>query len=162
GGDAAGAAASGPDTSRTAEDSTSATRPAFPAGGGRRDIHSRARPDEVRVAHMDLDWKFDFDRRVLDGSVTLTVERAATAPAAPRLSDAGGPAIRAAGTPGARAAAASWPQSAPAAWRWGVKDPLLGDEMIVDLPEGADLVRIDYRPRPEATGLQWLSPEQTA
>src|SRR2546425_629091 len=50
-----------------------------PVPGARRDLHSHARPDQVRVRHMDLDWRVDFDRRLLDGSVTLTIERNAGA-----------------------------------------------------------------------------------
>jgi aminopeptidase N len=40
-----------------------------------RDIHSFARPDEVRVTHVALDLRADFDARVLSGTATLTLQR---------------------------------------------------------------------------------------
>src|SRR5258708_31358771 len=39
------------------------------------DGHSHARPEHVRVRHVDLDLEVDFDRQRLRGVVTLTVER---------------------------------------------------------------------------------------
>ncbi len=43
----------------------------------RRDNHSFANPDEVVVRHLELDWDVRFDRRVLDGTATLHIERVA-------------------------------------------------------------------------------------
>ena len=40
-----------------------------------RDTHSYARPDEVRVTHVALDLRADFDARVLSGTATLTLQR---------------------------------------------------------------------------------------
>jgi leukotriene-A4 hydrolase len=47
-------------------------------------------------------------------------------------------------------------------WSLGPADPILGQPLEVTLPPGADLVRIRYRTGPDATGLQWLAPAQTA
>ena len=40
-----------------------------------RDIHSYARPDEVRVTHVALDLAADFDAHILSGTATLSLQR---------------------------------------------------------------------------------------
>ena len=47
-------------------------------------------------------------------------------------------------------------------WTVGDRDFHLGSPLAIRLPEGADRVRILYRTQPQASGLQWLTPEQTA
>ncbi|HET8548156.1 MAG TPA: M1 family metallopeptidase, partial [Bryobacteraceae bacterium] len=47
-------------------------------------------------------------------------------------------------------------------WSLGDTDKILGTPLRVDVPAGAKRVRIHYATRPEASGLQWLSPAQTA
>jgi aminopeptidase N len=44
----------------------------------------------------------------------------------------------------------------------GMKDPVLGTPLHITLPERASAVNVHYRTSPQATGLQWLAPEQTA
>src|ERR1017187_358123 len=39
------------------------------------DIHSWSRPDLIRVRHLELDLDVRFDRRVLEGSATIHVDR---------------------------------------------------------------------------------------
>jgi len=39
------------------------------------DIHSWSRPDLIRVRHLELDLDLRFDRRVLEGSATIHVDR---------------------------------------------------------------------------------------
>src|SRR5437773_4410608 len=46
-----------------------------PQGSRAADGHSHARPEHVRVRHVDLDLEVDFDRQRLRGQATLTVER---------------------------------------------------------------------------------------
>ncbi len=120
------------------------------------DLHSAARPMEVRVTHMELDWKVLFDQQSLAGTVTLHLERGPDWTGQPLRLDSRDLEIR-----GAQAGLARG-VLAPTTWRAGEADPILGTPILVDLPEGADRVRLAYRTRPEATGLQWLAPEQTA
>src|SRR5436853_7022305 len=40
-----------------------------------RDDHSSSNPGEIRVTHGDFDWDVLFDRRILRGTATLTLER---------------------------------------------------------------------------------------
>ncbi|MFQ5671154.1 MAG: M1 family metallopeptidase [Acidobacteriota bacterium] len=126
------------------------SRPAPPA-----DIHSFARPAEVRVTHMEMDLRVLFDEKILEGRVLLHVARA---PGAHELVldtrhmeilsvDAGGP--------------GGGPLTA-AAWNPGPEEPRLGTPLFIELPGEADRVSIQYRTRPDASGLQWLAPEQTA
>src|SRR5260370_32259381 len=41
----------------------------------RRDIHSYSNPEQIRVRHLDLDCDVLFDRKILKGTATLSVER---------------------------------------------------------------------------------------
>lgn len=140
------------------------------------DPHSFSRPDQVVVRHLGLDWTVSFEDERLAGSATLWVER--LDPAAPLRLDTRGLEIEAVET-GARPEAptkegpakegavprlaglpgVTWVRAEHAL---GPEDPILGRALEVVLPPGADLVRIRYRTGPAASGLQWLSPAQTA
>jgi leukotriene-A4 hydrolase len=136
------------------------------------DPHSFARPDQVVVRHLGLDWTVSFEDRRLAGSATLWVER--PDPTAPLRLDTRGLEIQAVETgirpPEASKASDALPRLARVAgvtwaaapWSLGEADPILGQPLDVVLPADADLVRIRYATGPTATGLQWLSPAQTA
>jgi len=133
------------------------------------DPHSYAQPSEVAVWHMGLRWMVSFEREQLNGSATLLLDR--RMPLAPLRLDTRGLTIRevrvGSGPPASEGVprvaelgtSATW---VPAQWELGPMDPILGQPLVVTLPEGLDAVRIDYETSPEATGLQWLAPEQTA
>ncbi len=133
------------------------------------DPHSYARSSQVVVRHLGLDWTVSFDERRLLGSATLLVERLDAS--APLRLDSRNLDIEAVETAalgdgsnsrkGLRLAEVERPWTATT-WARGARDPILGEPLEIVLPEGADLVRIRYRTAPDATGLQWLSPEQTA
>ncbi|MEJ7698361.1 MAG: hypothetical protein WKF71_01755 [Pyrinomonadaceae bacterium] len=40
------------------------------------DFHSYSKPQTVRVRHVELVWNVLFDKKILQGMATLTVERA--------------------------------------------------------------------------------------
>ena len=119
-----------------------------------RDEHSYGNPHQIRVRHLDLDLQVDFDNRQLRGAVTLTVERVDPSADIVVL-DTRGMVIRqvehveADDTVGAR---------------YNISDdhPIMGAPLTIELPPDATRVRIRYETRPEASGLQWLTPEQTA
>ncbi|MCX4246454.1 M1 family metallopeptidase [Paraliomyxa miuraensis] len=133
------------------------------------DPHSYARPDEVVVRHMGLQWTVSFEDRRLVGHATLWVER--RDPSAPLWLDtrdldieavqtAPRPANLEESSPAlARIEGAAWTE---AAWARGERDPILGQPLRIELPPQAELVRIAYRTSPQASGLQWLEPRQTA
>lgn len=118
------------------------------------DAHSHANADEVRVTHVDLDLTADFEARELAGTVVLDLER--IDPTASRVVLD----TRRLVVEGAEAGSGA--DFHPTDFRLGKEQPFLGAPLEVDLPAGADRVRIRYRTRPEAGGLQWLAPEQTA
>ena len=135
----------------------------------RADVHSYARPGALRVVHLDADWVVRFEPRTLEGRAALRLERGPDAGRSLHL-DTRDLAIEKVtawrGDPGwYEGADAAWPipeGSHAAPWRLGTRDPILGQELTIDLPEGDDHVGIVYRTSPDASGLQWLAPEQTA
>jgi len=128
-----------------------ASRPS--AGPRPNDIHSYARPN-VTVVHMELDWTVRFDEKILDGIAVYTLRRAPTASTPLRLDTRDLEILEAkAGKEG--------DALEKAVWRLGDPDPVLGRELTVDLPDGANRVSIHYRTSPQASGLQWLTKEQT-
>ena len=121
-----------------------------------RDYHSFANPQEARVEHVHLDLDVDFERSQLRGEAGLRISL----------------------SPGAREIVldtrdlliedvlvyqGSSPTSVPFAL--GERDANLGSPLRIDLPAnvtGSARVVIRYATSPEASGLQWLKPEQTA
>ncbi|HEY3174235.1 MAG TPA: M1 family metallopeptidase [Candidatus Polarisedimenticolia bacterium] len=130
------------------------------AGGAPADVHSYARPAEVRVTHIDLDLEIRFAEKVLSGSAVLYLNRAPGIRAPLRLDTRDLTILRV--SAGRSAGAGGAARMSEAKWTLGARDPILGSELTIQAPDDADLVRIEYRTSPEATGLQWLSPEQTA
>lgn len=124
-----------------------------PTGPAPSDLYSHAIPADVRVRRMRLDLSIDFDRKVVSGTATHEIERAVKA--APLVLDVKGLKIGSVSVGDDRALA-------PATWRVEPGSGLLGDALIVELPPGADRVAVSYETTPDGTGLQWLSPAQTA
>ena len=49
-----------------------------------------------------------------------------------------------------------------AKWGLGKRDPILGSPLTIELPRDTNAVAIKYETSPQASGLQWLEPAQTA
>lgn len=116
----------------------------------RRDVHSYARPLEARTTHIDLDWDVDFERREIRGSATLTLALAPGATSAvldtrdlaiESISDSAGKALQ---------------------YNLGRRDAIFGSPLTVELPRGVDKIVVRYHTTEQGSGLQWLSPAQTA
>jgi aminopeptidase N len=114
-----------------------------------RDIHSYARPDEVRVTHVALDLAADFDAHILSGTATLSLQRNGSASEV--VLDTKGMEIQ-------RISAGS----ADLMFALGNEDRILGRPLTVQLPPNVPEITIAYRTSPEAGALQWLKPSQTA
>jgi leukotriene-A4 hydrolase len=114
-----------------------------------RDIHSFSNPEQVRVKHLDLDCDVLFDKRILKGAATLTLDRRDGA--APLVLDTRNLIIEKVEAGGAEAK-----------FSLGATDPILGAPLTITLPTSAATVRITYSTSPEASALQWLDPPQTA
>jgi aminopeptidase N len=109
------------------------------------DIHSWSRPDRVRVRHLELDLDVLFDRKILEGSVALHLDRTS-----------GDELVL-----DTRALTIHSVENA-ARFSLGAADPNLGAPLTIRLEPGATWVRVHYATSPEASGLQWLDPPQTA
>lgn len=109
------------------------------------DPHSYANPEESRVRHIELDLAVSFAERRLKGAVTLELE-----PAGRRLVlDTRDLTIRRV-------------NGRTDNFRLGEPDPILGAPLEIRLEPGERSVLIEYETSPEASGLQWLEPPQTA
>jgi leukotriene-A4 hydrolase len=119
------------------------------------DPYSYAQPDEVRVSHLDLQLKLDFDQRQLDGQATLTLDwkdpKATSLVLDTRDLD-----IRSvdAVDGNGKATALTYVLAA--------RDKQLGSKLTIQTPQRPHEVRIVYVTSPQASGLQWLPPAQTA
>ncbi len=120
-----------------------------------RDAHSYSNPEQVRVRHVDIDLEVLFDRKVLKGSSTLTVERAQSGTDPLKLDTRDLKIIKA-------ESSNDGTSFMPAQFTLGTADKFLGAPLTVQLPPQAKRVRIEYETSPSASGVQWLEPAQTA
>lgn len=120
-----------------------------------RDVHSFANPTQVRVKHVDLNLDVLFDRKVLKGSATLTVERKQADATELKLDTRDLKVAKAEVSGDGKTFAAT-------KFAVGQADKILGAPLTVELPAKATKVRIEYETSPTASGVQWLTPAQTA
>ncbi len=120
-----------------------------------KDRHSYANIADFRTQHVALDLKVDFPRKRLAGHAILQLVR--LNPQATEL------------VLDTRALSIQTVETAQGSGRWTKSsfrlepiDPVLGSALWIAMPPGADRVRIGYHTAPAASGLQWLSPAQTA
>lgn len=118
------------------------------------DIHSYANPQDVMVKHVDLDWTVSFEEKTIKGTATLNVVR--TDKNAPLVLDTRELKIEKAET------SADGKTFKETAFELGAADNFLGSSLTIQLPSNANKVKITYSSSPNASGLQWLSPAQTA
>ena len=117
--------------------------------------HSYAQPYQVVVTHLDLDLKLDFPHKQLDGQATLKLDW--KNPQAPSLvldtRDLKIAKIEALGADG---------KTTPLKYALAPRDKQLGEKLTIATPTHPAKVRIVYITSPDASGLQWLPPAQTA
>ena len=135
-------------TGQNTKASTSATQVSAIQVG--KDYHSFANADEIRVKHLVLDLTVDFERKVLSGSVELHLQRQQESVTTLVLDtrDLHIHNVRANG------------QSI--AYRLAEADPHLGAALEIELSDAINAVTIEYTTSPTASGVQWLTPAQTA
>ena len=128
---------------------------ALPLSAFAADPHSYAQPSVVRVTHLDLDLGVDFDQKALAGTATLKLDW--KDPKAPALvldtRDLKIAKVEALGAGGA---------TTPLQFALAASDKELGEKLTIQAPKHPAEVRITYATVPTASGLQWLTPEQTA
>src|SRR6266536_4708030 len=120
-----------------------------------RDAHSYSNPEQVRVRHVDLNLDVLFDRKVLKGSSTLTIERIKPDADSLKLDTQDLKIIKA-------ETSNDGISFAPAQFTLGAADKILGAPLAIQLPPRATKVYIEYETSPNASGVQWLEPAQTA
>src|SRR5262245_41603991 len=120
------------------------------------DVHSYARPEHVRVRHVDLDLEVDFDRQRLRGHATLAVERTSGDRTQPLVLDSRQLRIERVET------SADGKDFRAGRFEVGKEDEVLGSPVTVALPAEVKSVRVHYATDPRASGLQWLGREMTA
>lgn len=133
---------------------STATPPAAPAEAARMDEHSYAEPDKVRTKDLALELHVDFDRKQLAGSATYTLDW---------LDPKWGKLVL-----DTRDLAIEKVVGERADGRWtdlvyklDPADPILGSRLTIAAPERNRRIRVTYRTSPNASGLQWLTPEMT-
>ena len=119
------------------------------------DPHSYAEPDKVSVTALALELGVDFDKQELTGAATLSLDW--HDPAARSLvldtRDLAIESIEAIGADGT---------TRTATYTLDARDPIFGSALRIALEDAAPMVRIRYHSQPQASGLQWMSPAQTA
>ncbi|TAL92989.1 MAG: aminopeptidase, partial [Rhodanobacter sp.] len=127
----------------------------LPLAAHANDPHSYAQPDQVVVTHLDLDLQLDFPHKQLDGVATLKLNW--KNPAAPALvldtRDLKITSISALGADG---------KASALTYALAPRDKELGSKLTIAVPKHPTQVRIVYTTSPHASGLQWLTPAQTA
>lgn len=113
------------------------------------DPHSFVNPEMASVSHLDLDLKVDFEKTMLRGSASYTLQ---VAPGAREIifdtRDLEIESVQA--------------QNQELPFSLGEEQPFLGCPLRVEIGEETKKIVIHYATRPQAAALQWLRPEQTA
>nr|WP_250207510.1 M1 family metallopeptidase [Alteromonas oceanisediminis] len=115
-----------------------------------KDYHSFANPDEIIVTHIGLDLTANFTDQQLIGTATLDIERVIEGENTLIL-DTRDIAISSVHV-----------NDVPIDWDLKPAQPELGAALHIELPVGAEAVTINYATSPDASGVQWLTPAQTA
>lgn len=126
-----------------------------PMNSNAADPHSYAQPEKVVVTHLDLDLALDFERRELRGEAVLSLDWK-DADARELVLDSRElrvASVRALDADGA---------STPLPFHFAAPDEELGSKLVIAAPGQPAQVRIAYTTAPTASGLQWLTQEQTA
>ncbi|MGE3821270.1 MAG: M1 family metallopeptidase [Isosphaeraceae bacterium] len=120
------------------------------------DVHSWARPEQVRVTRLSLDLTVDFAARALRGTATLTFARPdGSDPESPLILD-----TRALVIQGVREGGRDKGPAVP--FTMGKPDPILGTPLEIRPGKGVTEVTVTYRTTEGASALQWLDPRGTA
>lgn len=137
-------------TSPKIEQSAAATEVATSTMQVGKDYHSFANPESIKVTHLSLDLTVDFAKKVLVGTAQLDFQRAEKN-AKQLILDTRDLTIKSVTAMGKELN-----------FDLASGDSFLGAALTIEIPADADSVVISYQTSPEASGVQWLTPEQTA
>jgi len=120
-----------------------------------RDPHTYANTQDVTMSALALDLDVAFDQRTLDGTAQLSLDW--RNPSARELVlDTRDLDIKSVDAIDAQGVAH------PARFVVDKRDPILGSALRIALDAPVPAVRVRYRTSPDASGLQWMTPAQTA
>ncbi|WP_411818124.1 M1 family metallopeptidase [Hyphococcus sp. DH-69] len=119
-----------------------------------RDKFTYSNYNDARVTHLNLDLTVDFDTKTLFGTAEINF-RKRTRGTATLILDTSKLDV-------SKVEAFTEGQWVETDFTMGPHDPVMGSKFEVSLPDRARKIRVTYRTSPEAEGIQWLSPEQTA
>ena len=114
------------------------------------DYHSLSNPNEVILKHINLDLNVDFDTSVISGTAQLDYEKI-NPEATQLILDTRELTIKNVKANGQNLD-----------FVLAKADEALGSALIIELPEQAKSVTVEYATAPTASGVQWLAPVQTA
>jgi len=117
------------------------------------DEHSYAQPGEVVIDHLALDIALDFEARTISGTARYTLDWKETNTRSLALD------TRDLTISEVAAQTDSGWQSLP--FTLDTPDPILGARLLIEAPQHPAQIKITYRTSPEASGLQWLTPDMT-
>ena len=115
----------------------------------RLDPHSCYDTDQPRTRHLDLDFTVDFARKRVTSLVILHLAGPSSGPLD-------------LDTKGLEIAAVRTDAGRPIPFELGAEEPILGRRLRLELPTGTERVALACETGPDAIGLQWLEPAQTA
>ena len=117
------------------------------------DANSFARPDQTRVSHISWNAFVDFDNKLIKGSVDLTVDKQTDA-SDQLILDSSGLTIE---------QVKDQETGQPLKYELSPSIKIFGSKLTIKiLAKKRSIVTISYKTSPNASGLQWLRPEQTA
>ncbi len=119
-----------------------------------RDASSYAEPEKVVIKHLALDLDVDFAKKVLAGSATYDLGWKDPAANALVLDTRDLDIAKVEGSADGQSWQALKYELAP-------KDKIFGSKLTITLPSQLAKVKVSYASRPEASGLQWLTPAMT-
>ncbi len=111
--------------------------------------HSFSNYDSVKLTHINLHLKVDFDKRILSGKAVLDIEN--TSACQYLILD----------TRQLNIEDVMLDDSVSAAWSLGEETPIVGRALVIALTKNTRKVAVYYSTRPDAEAIMWLNPEQT-
>ncbi|WP_444995247.1 M1 family metallopeptidase [Aliikangiella sp. IMCC44359] len=118
------------------------------------DWHTQSNYADIVSTHIHLDLNIDFDAKQLNGSIEHTLKKIN-----PKTS------ILALDTRALnihKVTLLKEKQWIPAKFHLDKNDSVRGSRLVIELLSNTRKVKVYYNSKPEASGLQWLTPEQTA
>lgn len=114
------------------------------------DVHSFSNPNEIRVNHLSLDLRVDFDKKILSGTAKVF------------LSHLGDQDTLHLDSRQLVIHSITLPDGSNATYSLTKPIEFFGSDLAVLVPGKAAFIRIEYETEPGAEALDWMMPEQTA